>query len=92
MLDFLPILGLIFGPIIGAIVLAFLQLGIYTLLAKIGLIKAENIPMFPFLLLRGLLILLALIALGAFAAMYFKGDADDPLAHLLIIIESRINV
>ena len=80
MIEILQILILIAGPIIGAILLGFIQLGIYTLLAKIGLVKLDNIPVFPILLFRGLLILLGIIALASFASLYFKGDDDYPLA------------
>ena len=87
MREFLPILLLIFGPILGAVLIGFIQLGIYTLLAKVGLVKADNIPMFPILLFRGLLILLGLIALAAITSKFLKGDAEDPLALILPIHE-----
>ncbi|TVR46904.1 MAG: hypothetical protein EA402_02125 [Planctomycetota bacterium] len=80
MIELLPIVGLIFGPIIGAILLAFLQYGIYRGCSAVGLVDREAIPMFPILVFRGLIILLALIAAGAFLAFYLKGDAPDPLS------------
>lgn len=83
-MQIIPIIGLIFGPIIGAIIIGLIQLGIYHGVAAVGLMNRENIPMFPILLFRGLLILLALIALGSFAAMYFKGDGIDPLMSMLV--------
>jgi hypothetical protein len=78
-MEALNLLLLIFGPPLMAIVFAFLQLGVYLLLAKVGFIDWEKIPMFPFLIMRGLLILLGLIAVGAFVSYAVKGRGADPL-------------
>ena len=57
----------IFGPPIGALILAaltgFIQLGVY----KLFKVKTENIPIFPILAFRGLLFMLALIAVATIA-------------------------
>ena len=87
MLEFLVILMPIFGPIAGAIVLGFVQLGLYKAAAKVGMVKEETIPMFPILLFRGLLIILGIIALAAVGSMILKGDGDDPLAGFVLPIE-----
>lgn len=53
---------LIFGPIVGGIVLGLLQMGLYHGLAKAGMMKVENIPIFPIFLMRGLIVMIAIIA------------------------------
>ncbi|TVR08251.1 MAG: hypothetical protein EA401_14225 [Planctomycetota bacterium] len=77
-MEILAILMLILGPILVAIVFAFVQLFVYKVLTWIKVLNAERIPMFPILLFRGLIILLALITLGAISSMYFK-DGPDPM-------------
>lgn len=62
----LSVVGLIFAPLIGGIVLGLLQLGIYRLLVGARLVAADRVPIFPVLLMRGLLVMLALIAIGVF--------------------------
>ncbi len=46
-----PLLGLVFG---------LLQLLVYVVLAKAGRISSENIPFFPILWLRGMMVVVAL--------------------------------
>ena len=46
-----PIIGLVFG---------FIQLLVYVVLAKTGRISSENIPFFPILWLRGMLLVVVL--------------------------------
>lgn len=53
---------LIFGPIVGGIVLGLLQMGVYHGFAKAGMMKVENIPIFPIFLMRGLIVMIAIIA------------------------------
>lgn len=70
-MEILAILMLIFAPIIAAILLGLLQLLIYKILAWVRIISHDRIPMFPILLFRGLIILLALIALMAIGTRFF---------------------
>ena len=53
---------LLFGPLIGGTILGFLQLAIYKLLAR----APESVPMFPILVLRGMIALIAFIAATMF--------------------------
>lgn len=53
---------LIFGPIVGGIVLGLLQMSLYHGLAKAGVMKVEQIPIFPIFLMRGLILMIAIIA------------------------------
>lgn len=53
---------LMFGPLIGGIVLGLGQLAIYKALVKAGAMNNESVPMFPILVLRGLILLIAVIA------------------------------
>lgn len=77
-MEIFAILMLILAPILVAIVFALLQLLVYKILAWIKVIDGERIPMFPILLFRGLIILLALITLGAISSMYFR-DGPGPV-------------
>ena len=68
--------GLILGPIVAAVAFGFLQLGVYKLLVRWGVLKPEDIPIFPILAMRGLLLMLVAIAIGVF---YFKFGVDEPV-------------
>lgn len=57
---------LLFGPLIGGTILGFLQLGVYKLLVKSGAMQPDSVPMFPILVLRGLIALIAVIAATMF--------------------------
>jgi len=63
--------ALIGGPIIGAIVLGGIQHGFYRLL------RSEP-PVFPILLLRGLMAMLALIAMTVFYLKFGLGMPAQP--------------
>jgi hypothetical protein len=52
---------LVIGPLFGGIVFGLLQLALYRLLAKLNIMKLENIPMFPVFLLRGMIIMIAIV-------------------------------
>jgi len=53
---------LLLGPPIGGVVLGFLQLALYKALVKSGAMLTESVPMFPILVLRGMIALIAVIA------------------------------
>ena len=53
---------LLFGPLIAGVLLGFLQLAVYKMLVKSGAMKADSVPMFPILVMRGMLGLIAVIA------------------------------
>lgn len=53
------------GPLFGGIFFAFVQLGLYRAWAGLGWMKKENIPMFPFFILRGMIIVIACVAISA---------------------------
>jgi len=53
---------LMFGPLIGGVILGFAQLAVYKALVKAGAMQTDSIPMFPILVMRGLIILIAIIA------------------------------
>ena len=57
---------LIFGPLVGGIVLGLVQLALYRGLAAAGVIQRDHIPIFPVFLLRGLILTCALVAGGLF--------------------------
>jgi hypothetical protein len=58
-------------PVCGALVLAFVQLGWYALLRRMG--KIEDIPFFGLLLFRGLIGVVALASLAAIGFHYGGG-------------------
>ena len=53
---------LILGPLVGGLFFGFVQLVAYRLLAKMGAIKKEHIPIFPVFLLRGMIFMIAIVA------------------------------
>jgi hypothetical protein len=53
---------LIFGPLFGGIALGFVQAAVYKALVKSGAMRPDSVPMFPILMLRGMIALIALIA------------------------------
>jgi len=65
---------LILGPLVGGIFFAFVQLGLYRLLAKMGAIKKEHIPIFPVFVLRGMIIMIAIVA-GVLFWLKLSGNA-----------------
>jgi len=71
----LAIAGVIIGPIVLGLLIGAIQLGFYKLLKKAGMIKDEDIPMFIILVMRGLFVLLAVIAI---VVMYLKFGLGQP--------------
>jgi hypothetical protein len=71
----LAILAMIVGPILIGILIGAIQLGFYKLLKKAGMIVEEDIPMFIILVMRGLFVLLAVIAI---VVMYLKFGLGMP--------------
>ncbi len=67
-------MALFLGPPLIGVLFGFVQLGVYRLLARLGAIRADGIPVFPILMLRGMLVMLAVIAAAVF---YFKFGVDD---------------
>lgn len=58
----LATLGLFLGPPLIGVLFGLIQLGIYRLLVRIRVLRAEQVPMFPILFLRGMMILIAIVA------------------------------
>ena len=58
----LATLGLILGPPLIGVLFGLIQLGVYRLLVRAKAITAEQVPMFPILFLRGMMILIAIVA------------------------------
>ncbi len=59
--------GVLFlGPIVFGILVGFMQYGGYRLAARAGAVKQEDIPIFPILFLRGMLVLLVVVAAHIF--------------------------
>lgn len=75
----LMLLVLVFGPVIAAVVLGLLQLAVYQGLVATRLVAEDQVPPFAFLLLRGFLGLLAVIAVGAMIASATR-EGPDPNA------------
>jgi hypothetical protein len=71
----LAIFAMIIGPILIGILIGGIQLGFYKLLKKAGLIQEEDIPMFIILVMRGLFVPLAVIAI---VVMYLKFGLGQP--------------
>lgn len=71
----LAVAGLIFGPILAGIMLGGLQWAFYKLLQKLGLITPDDIPMFIILVMRGLFMVLAVIAV---VVLYLKFGLGEP--------------
>jgi hypothetical protein len=74
----LPILALILGPPVIALVLGGLQLAVYAALQRSGRVQEDDVPPFILLVLRGFLILLACVAVAAILAFLTK-SGPDPL-------------
>ena len=62
----LACLGLFLGPPLLGVFFAFLQLGVYRLLVRAKALTDEQVPMFPILFLRGMMILIAIVAAHVF--------------------------
>ncbi|MBA3684568.1 MAG: hypothetical protein H0W72_04925 [Planctomycetes bacterium] len=70
---------LFLGPILFGIVVGFIQVGGYRLATALGAVKREDVPIFPILFLRGMMVLLALVAVHVF---YFASGGKR-----LIVVE-----
>jgi hypothetical protein len=57
---------LMLGPLVGGIVLGGLQWAVYRSLVKAGAMQPDSVPMFPILVMRGLILLIAVIAATLF--------------------------
>jgi hypothetical protein len=68
-------IGLIVGPVIGAVLIGLIQLSLYKLFLKLKWIGAEDIPMFPILVMRGMFVILAVIAAVVF---YLRFGLKEP--------------
>lgn len=64
---------LMLSPLVGAVVLGLLQLGVYRLLVRLGWVKPEAVPFFFVLMLRGMMLALALIAAVVFWLRFVEG-------------------
>ncbi len=58
--------ALFLGPPLIGVLFGFIQLAIYRLLVRIKAITNEQVPMFPILFLRGMMILIAIVAAHVF--------------------------
>ena len=62
----LATLGLFLGPPLIGVLFGFIQLGVYRLLVRAKVLTNEQVPMFPILFLRGMMILIAIVAAHVF--------------------------
>ncbi|MDA3960998.1 MAG: hypothetical protein PF961_09425, partial [Planctomycetota bacterium] len=70
----------ILAPFLAAVLLGFLQLGIYKLLIKAGRLEVEQSPFFGILLFRGFILVIAVIFVFALLAkMEMPNNEDDPM-------------
>jgi len=58
--------SLFLGPPLIGVLFAFIQLGVYRLLVGVKAVRSEDVPMFPILFLRGMMILIAIVAAHVF--------------------------
>jgi hypothetical protein len=69
---------ILFGPLLAALLLAFLQLAIYALLRRFGLV--QQLPFFGLLLFRSLLVVLVAVVLAALVFHYTNlGTGFEPM-------------
>ena len=71
---------LLFGPIVGGILITLMQIGLYRLLILVRVIKREQMPIGPVILMRSFLILIVVFAIVYFTG-YLNGIIEpvDPL-------------
>jgi len=62
----LATMALFLGPPLIGVLFGFVQLGVYRLLVRAKAVRAEDVPMFPILFLRGMMILIAIVAAHVF--------------------------
>lgn len=58
--------ALFLGPPLIGVLFGFIQLGIYRLLVRAKAVRDQDVPMFPILFLRGMMILIAIVAAHVF--------------------------
>lgn len=73
------IILVVFGPLVFGILVALIQLLGWKALVRVFGVSPERVPIFPVLLMRGLLIGLVVILSGAIIAARMNDLIDDPM-------------